>query len=112
VGRRVFEVVPDPDGEAVRTPDRDRVAGTAPRAAEVVQFGVDGESFVLDAGTDAAIRLRSALAPYVRAARRTGGRRVRGTGLVAVPPLPQDDASGVDGTAAEADAAEVGAAEV
>jgi Lsr2 len=107
VGRRVFEVVADPDGAAAQAPDGERVVGPSPRAAEVVHFGVDGESFVLDAGTDAAIRLRVALAPYVRAARRTGGRRVRGTGLVAVPPLAQDDASGVDGTAAEVDAAKV-----
>jgi len=44
-------------------------------ATETVAFGLDGRSYEIDLSTVNASRLRDALAPFVSAARRTGGRR-------------------------------------
>ncbi len=44
-------------------------------AAEQIEFSVDGKSYEIDLSTTNIDRLRAALAPYVSAARRTGGRR-------------------------------------
>jgi len=46
-------------------------------AEETVAFGLDGTSYEIDLTADEAASLRSALEPYVTAARRTGGRRRR-----------------------------------
>ena len=57
---REVRLVDDIDGEA---------------ADETVEFGIDGKSYEIDLSTTNIDRLRAALAPYVSAARRTGGRR-------------------------------------
>jgi len=44
-------------------------------AEEQVEFAVDGRSFEIDLSTANGTRLREVLAPFVSAARRTGGRR-------------------------------------
>jgi hypothetical protein len=44
-------------------------------AEEQVEFSVDGRSYEIDLSTVNASRLREALAPFISAARRTGGRR-------------------------------------
>jgi hypothetical protein len=46
-------------------------------AAQTVPFGLDGVSYEIDLSDENAQALRDELAPYVRAARRTGGRRTR-----------------------------------
>jgi len=47
------------------------------QADQTVPFGLDGVSYEIDLSTPNANTLRTALAPYVSAARRTGGRRIR-----------------------------------
>jgi hypothetical protein len=54
------------------------------RADETVEFGLDGKSYEIDLSAANAGRLRDALAGYVAAARRPGGRRR--TGAVAAVP--------------------------
>jgi Lsr2 len=55
-------------------------------AEETVTFGLDGANYEIDLSAGNAAQLRDALAPYVSAARRSGGRggrksaRGRGTG--------------------------------
>jgi len=44
-------------------------------AAEQVEFGVDGRSYQIDLSAANSAKLRDALAPFVSAARRAGGRR-------------------------------------
>lgn len=44
-------------------------------ADEQVEFGVDGRSYEIDLSSANSARLREALAPYISAARRSGGRR-------------------------------------
>lgn len=44
-------------------------------ADEQVEFAVDGRSYEIDLSSANSARLRDALAPFVSAARRTGGRR-------------------------------------
>ena len=48
-------------------------------AEESLSFGLDGVEYEIDLSTEHAEALRDALAPYVAAARRTGGRRSRGS---------------------------------
>jgi hypothetical protein len=57
---REVRLVDDIDGEA---------------ADETVEFGIDGKSYEIDLSKDNAGRLRDALADFVSAARRAGGRR-------------------------------------
>ncbi|MEU3355908.1 Lsr2 family protein [Streptomyces sp. NPDC037389] len=54
-------------------------------ADETVTFALDGKSYEIDLTTGNADKLREALADYVKAARRTGGRAsaARGKGRVA-----------------------------
>lgn len=47
-------------------------------ADRTVPFGLDGVEFEIDLSDENAEKLREALAPYVAAARRTGGRRSPG----------------------------------
>src|SRR5256885_2142632 len=47
------------------------------RAEQTVPFGLDGVAYEIDLSTTNANALREALAPYVAAARRTGGRRIK-----------------------------------
>ena len=47
------------------------------RADQTVPFGLDGVSYEIDLSTTNASALREALAPYVAAARRSGGRRIK-----------------------------------
>jgi nucleoid-associated protein Lsr2 len=61
---REIRLVDDLDGEA---------------ADETVEFGIDGKSYEIDLSKENAVRLRDALADFVSAARRAGGRR-RGGG--------------------------------
>ena len=61
---REIRLVDDLDGEA---------------ADETVEFGIDGKSYEIDLSKDNAGRLRDALADFVSAARRTGGRRRGGS---------------------------------
>lgn len=44
-------------------------------ADEQVEFTVDGRAYEIDLSAANSARLRDALAPYISAARRTGGRR-------------------------------------
>ncbi len=57
---REVRLVDDLDGEA---------------ADETVEFGVDGKNYEIDLSKENAGRLRDALADFVSAARRAGGRR-------------------------------------
>jgi hypothetical protein len=57
-------------------------------ADEQVEFAVDGRSYEIDLSSANSTRLREALAPFVSAARRTGGRR---GAPVAVPARPSTD---------------------
>ncbi len=57
---REVRLVDDLDGEA---------------ADETVEFGIDGKSYEIDLSKENAGRLRDALADFVSAARRAGGRR-------------------------------------
>ena len=57
---REVRLVDDLDGEA---------------ADETVEFGIDGKSYEIDLSKDNAGKLRDALADFVAAARRAGGRR-------------------------------------
>jgi nucleoid-associated protein Lsr2 len=52
------------------------------QAEEQVAFAVDGRSYEIDLSSSNGARLRDALAPFISAARRTGGRR----GSVAAAP--------------------------
>jgi nucleoid-associated protein Lsr2 len=45
------------------------------KAAEQIEFAVDGKTYEIDLSAANSARLRQALAPFVSAARRTGGRR-------------------------------------
>ena len=45
------------------------------RADETVEFGIDGKNYEIDLSGENAEKLRDALASYVAAARRPGGRR-------------------------------------
>lgn len=49
-------------------------------AAETIVFGIDSVSYEIDLSEQNAQKLRDALAPYVAAARRTGGGRRRSGG--------------------------------
>ncbi|MEJ3654712.1 Lsr2 family protein [Actinomycetes bacterium KLBMP 9759] len=44
-------------------------------ADEQIEFAVDGRSYEIDLSSTNSSRLRDALAPFISAARRTGGRR-------------------------------------
>lgn len=46
-------------------------------ATETVSFGLDGTSYEIDLNDKNAAKLRDALAPYVGAGRKVGGRRTR-----------------------------------
>jgi hypothetical protein len=48
------------------------------QAEEQVAFAVDGRSYEIDLSSANSARLREALAPFISAARRTGGRRASG----------------------------------
>lgn len=52
-------------------------------ATEQVEFGVDGRSYEIDLSAANSAKLREALAPFISAARRAGGRR-----SAAAPPAP------------------------
>lgn len=47
-------------------------------ADETIRFALDGVSYEIDLSSKNSTKLRNALAPYVAAARRVGGRAVRG----------------------------------
>lgn len=47
-------------------------------AAETVTFGLDGADYEVDLSEEHAAQLRDALATYVKAGRKVGGRRRRG----------------------------------
>lgn len=49
-------------------------------ADEQVEFAIDGKAYEIDLSTANVSRLRDALAPFVSAARRTGGRRGSASG--------------------------------
>ena len=49
-------------------------------ADETVEYGVDGVTYEIDLTKDNAETLREVFAPYIAAARRTGGRTRSGTG--------------------------------
>ncbi|HEY8717235.1 Lsr2 dimerization domain-containing protein [Pengzhenrongella sp.] len=58
--------------------DTDVTQATA--ATQTVQFGLDGQALEIDLCDENAAQLRGSLQRFVAAARRTGGRQVRGTG--------------------------------
>jgi hypothetical protein len=53
----------------------DDLTGEELAEGETVGFGLDGATYEIDLSSDNAQRLRDAMAPYVGAARRTGGNR-------------------------------------
>jgi hypothetical protein len=55
-------------------------------ADEQVEFAMDGKSYEIDLSAANSARLREALAPFVSAARRTGGRRRSSAGATASRP--------------------------
>jgi hypothetical protein len=55
-------------------------------ADEQVEFAVDGKSYEIDLSAANSARLREALAPFISAARRTGGRRRSTASAVASRP--------------------------
>jgi hypothetical protein len=55
-------------------------------ADEQVEFAVDGKVYEIDLSAANSAKLRDALAPFVSAARRTGGRRRSTSGTVTVRP--------------------------
>lgn len=54
-------------------------------ADEQVEFAIDGKGYEIDLSSANVSRLRDALAPYVSAARRTGGRRGSGPSATSAP---------------------------
>ena len=56
------------------------------KADEQVEFAVDGRSYEIDLSAANSARLREVLAPYISAARRTGGRRRSGGGTATARP--------------------------
>ena len=55
------------------------------KADESVEFAIDGKSYEIDLSSANSTRLRDALAPFVGAARRSGGRR---SGSASASPAP------------------------
>jgi hypothetical protein len=75
---REVRLIDDLDGEA---------------ADETIEFGIDGKNYEIDLSKDNAGKLRDALAAYVAAARRSGGRRSRsgaGTGPARRPSIDRE----------------------
>jgi hypothetical protein len=68
VSRTTVELLDDVDGKP---------------AAETVTFGMDGREFEIDLTEKNAKALRKALEPWASSARRVGGRKARGTTVVA-----------------------------
>lgn len=68
--RTILELVDDLDGG---------------KADETVTFALDGVEFEIDLSAENAARLRDTFAEYVGHARRTGGRKTRGTSTAAKP---------------------------
>jgi hypothetical protein len=62
----------------------DDLDGTATDDIETVAFSLDGVNYEIDLGDFNSERLREALGVYISAARRTGGRQRRGTGVKAL----------------------------
>ncbi|QJY48342.1 histone-like nucleoid-structuring protein Lsr2 [Pseudonocardia broussonetiae] len=60
-------------------------------ADESVEFAIDGKSYEIDLSTANSSRLRDALAPFVSAARRAGGRRSSGGSATSAPSRPSTD---------------------
>lgn len=56
----------------------DDLDGSILEEATTIQFSLEGVSFEIDLSTENAEQLRSAVAPFLSAARRTSGRRTRG----------------------------------
>jgi uncharacterized membrane protein YgcG len=63
--KTVVSLIDDLDGES--------------EAEETVEYALDGVTYEIDLSSDHAERLREVFAPYVAAARRTGGRARSGT---------------------------------
>jgi hypothetical protein len=66
----------------------DDLDGTVAEDINTVSFALDGVSYEIDLTEDNAENLRDALADFVAAARRTGGRIKRGTPATAAPSRP------------------------
>ena len=60
-------------------------------ADEQVEFAIDGKAYEIDLSTSNGSRLRDALAPFVSAARRTGGRRGASASGTSAPARPGTD---------------------
>jgi len=60
-------------------------------AAEQVEFAVDGKSYEIDLSAANGAKLREALAPFISAARRAGGRRSSSAAAPAAPSRPAAD---------------------
>lgn len=56
-------------------------------AVETVTFGIDGAEYEIDLSEKNAKRLRDAVTPWAQKARKTGGRRKRGTRTASGPDL-------------------------
>lgn len=60
-------------------------------ADEQVEFAIDGKSYEIDLSSANGSRLRDALAPFISAARRSGGRRSSATSSSTSPARPSTD---------------------
>ena len=60
-------------------------------ATETVSFGLDGKSYEIDLSAANSAKLREALAPFISAARRAGGRRSSSSAAPAAPSRPAAD---------------------
>jgi hypothetical protein len=60
-------------------------------ADEQVEFAIDGKAYEIDLSTANSSRLRDALAPFVSAARRSGGRRSSGGSSATPAARPSTD---------------------
>lgn len=60
-------------------------------AAEQVEFAVDGKAYEIDLSAANSAKLREVLAPFISAARRSGGRRSATAAAPAAPSRPAAD---------------------
>ena len=60
-------------------------------ADESVEFTIDGKSYEIDLSSANSARLRDALAPFIAAARRSGGRRSGSASAAPAPSRPSTD---------------------
>lgn len=80
----VYQIVDDIDGSTLEE-----------GVGETVKFGLDGVDYEIDLSDEHAAELRAVLEPYLRVARRVGGRQQRGTRQSLPATGPKRDLSAV-----------------